>query len=79
MAIPESLNIDQFSKYMKSIRVLYMSDEDFRNLCDDYNMSKVNIEMYKGKLQEDIQRRLEFENLSQDLEKEILRYLSKMK
>ena len=79
MPIPESLNIEQFSKYMKSISVLYLTDEDFKTLCDDYITTKTNIQKYQGRLREDVERKLEYEHLSIELEKEILRYLSKTK
>jgi hypothetical protein len=78
MSIPESLrNTELFSKYQGSINALYETDEDFRTLCDDYVASKTNMEKYNGRLKEDVQRKLEYENLTIELEKEIFRYIKK--
>jgi hypothetical protein len=56
-----------------------MIDEDFKALCDDYITSKINMKKYRDRLQEDVELKSEYEDLSMELEKEIIRYLDKMK
>jgi len=78
MPIPPALNIDEFADYKEVIVGLYMIDDDFRALCDDYSMSKMQIEKISAKSFEDKQRKIEYQQLSLELEKEILDYVNKL-
>ena len=78
MPIPPALDIDQFADYKEVINRLYQIDDDFRALCDDYSMSKMHIEKFSAKSLEDKQRKIEYQQLTLDLEKEILDYVNKL-
>ena len=75
MSIPLELNTAQLAEHMDAIRTLYLADEDFRSLCDDYCTVKISIEKFKGTSSKDLQRELEYKHLSVELEKEILYYV----
>jgi hypothetical protein len=77
MSIPNELNNEKFSKYMQSIIILYLADDEFKTICDDYCISKMNIEKYGKKSEEDIQCKSDYEALSVELEEEILRFIKK--
>jgi len=76
--IPPGLNIAQFAEYIETIKMLYRVDDDFKTLCDDYVTSKMKMEKSTGKPLEERRNELEYEQLSRDLEKEILDYVSKV-
>ena len=78
MPIPPALDIDEFAEYKEVINRLYLIDDDFRALCDDYSMSKTHIEKIIVKSLEDKQRKIEYQQLSLELEKEILDYVTKL-
>lgn len=78
MQIPKALHTEKFAEYLEAIKELYKVDEDFKALCDDYNTSKMNIEKFKDRSLEDKRRELEYKDLTQDLEKEILEYITKL-
>ena len=78
MPIPPALDIDEFAEYKEVINRLYLIDDDFRALCDDYSMSKTHIEKFDVKSLEDKQRKIEYQQLSLELEKEILDYVNKL-
>jgi len=78
MPIPPALDIDQFAEYKEVINRLYQIDDDFRALCDDYSMSKMHIEKFNAKSLEDKQRKIEYQQLALDLEKEILDYVNRL-
>ncbi len=77
MAIPEKLYSEKLSNYQESIKVLYLIDDDFKSMCDDYCCSKLNIEKYKKKMEDDFHMKVEYENLTKELEEEILMYIVK--
>ena len=77
MSIPEKLYSEKLSSYQDSIKVLYLVDDDFKNMCDDYCCSKINIEKYRAKMREDFHLKMEYENLSKELEQEIVAYIAK--
>jgi hypothetical protein len=79
MNIPDELNNEKFSMYRESIIVLYLADDEFKTICDDYCISKMNIEKYGKKSEEDIQCKSDYESLSLELEDEILRFINKNK
>ena len=78
MPIPPALDIDEFAEYKEAINRLYLIDDDFRALCDDYSMSKMHIEKWNVKSLEVKQRQIEYQQLSLELEKEILDYVNKL-
>ena len=75
MPIPLELNNGQFAEYMDAIRILYLADEDFKSLCDDYCTVRTSIEQFKGTSVRDTERASEYEDLSVELAKEILYYV----
>ena len=75
MAIPRELNVAQFAEHLDAIRILYVADDDFKSLCDDYCTVKTSIEKFKGSSARDLQRELEYKHLSVELEREILYYV----
>ncbi|MBS7234002.1 hypothetical protein KHA90_23630 [Flavobacterium psychroterrae] len=75
MVIPEALNTEKFAEHKDSIRILYLADDDFRIMCNDYCTSKIYIEKCKEKIQENAEYKVEYEHLFTELEKEILRYI----
>jgi hypothetical protein len=75
MTIPKTLYIEKFEKFMESIIILYLADDEFKAICDDYCLSKINVEEYRKKSQEDTQCQTEYESLSLELEEEILRFV----
>jgi len=79
MAVPKALYIDKFENFMESIIILYLTDDEFKAICDDYCTSKINIEKYKKKSEEDRQSKADYESLSVELEEEILKFLSRYK
>lgn len=79
MSSPSILNDSTFARYNDLIELLYENDENFKILCDDYVISKNHIEKYKQNVLNSLLTGQEFERLSNDLEKEILSYLEKMR
>ena len=75
MPIPRALNTAQFAEHMDDIRILYLADEDFKSLCDDYCTVRISIEKFNGTSSKDLQRELEYKHLSVELENEILYYV----
>lgn len=71
MPFPQALSALQFAKYMEVIQYLYATNEDFKSLCDDYATSKKNMENLVG-------QSLDYQQLSMELEKDILDYLKKI-
>ncbi|CAC9976130.1 hypothetical protein DBB36_22405 [Flavobacterium sp. WLB] len=76
MSIPLALQNEKFANCQESIKILYLVDDNFRCMCDDYNITKENVEFFKQKTEEDFQCRMEYETLSIELEEEILRYIA---
>ena len=75
MTIPRELNTAQLAEYMDAISLLYLADDDFKSLCDDYCTVKTSIEKFKNNPARDLQRELEYKHLSVELEREILYYI----
>ncbi|KUJ60801.1 hypothetical protein AR687_15435 [Flavobacteriaceae bacterium CRH] len=75
MALPNELYNAKFAEYLDSLKILYLVDDNFKIMCDEYCMSKNNAEKYKKKFEKDFRNKLEYENLSKELEEEILIYL----
>jgi hypothetical protein len=79
MGIPNALNIEKFAKDMESLIVLYLADDEFKAICDDYCISKMNLEKYRQKLKEDAQCEFDYETVATELEEEILRFIRERK
>ena len=77
MSIPEKLYSEKLSSFQESIKVLYLVDDDFKSMCDDYCCSKINVEKYKEIMRDNFQRKVEYENLTKELEDEIILYVIK--
>lgn len=75
MSLPNELYNSKFAEYIESLKILYLVDDKFKTMCDDYCVSKVNTEKYRKKFEKDFRHKLEYENLSKELEEEILIYL----
>ena len=78
MPFPPALDTEEFAEYKEVINRLYSIDDDFRALCDDYSMSKAQIGKFDVKSLEDKQRKIEYQQLTLELEKEILDYVNKL-
>ena len=77
MSIPEKLYSKKLSNYQEYIKVLYLIDDNFKSMCDDYCCSKLNLEKYKKKMQQNFQMKVEYENLTRELEDEIVLFITK--
>ena len=77
MSIPEELYNSKFAEFMESIKILYLVDDRLKTICDDYCHSKVRTEKLKKKFEKSFNQKLKSENLSKELEEEILFYLLK--
>jgi hypothetical protein len=75
MSLPNELYNAKFAEYIESLKILYLVDDEFKMMCDDYCDSKINTEKYYKKFEKDLHYKLEYENLSKELEEEILIYL----
>ena len=75
MSIPVELNAAQFVEHLNAIKTLYVADDDFKSLCDDYCTVITSLEKFKGNSAKDRQRELEYKHLSVELENEILSYV----
>jgi hypothetical protein len=75
MAVPKELYNAKFAEYIESLKILYLVDDTFKAVCDDYCTSRLKAEKFKKKFEKYFQHKLECENLSKELEDEILIYL----
>lgn len=78
MTIPKALYTEKFEKFMESIIILYLADDEFKAICDDYCVSKINMEQYKKKSEEDLRWQAEYEMVAIELEEEILRFIKNL-
>jgi hypothetical protein len=77
MSVSEELYNAKFAEFMESIKILYLIDDKFKMMCDDYCHSKIKTEKLKKKFEKSFNQKLKSENLSKELEEEILFYLLK--
>jgi hypothetical protein len=77
MSIPDGLYNVKFAEYLESIKILYLIDDRFKIICNDYCTSKLNTQSYMRKFEKKFRQHLKFENLSKELEEEILIYIIK--
>ncbi|OIV41183.1 hypothetical protein BKM63_15800 [Flavobacterium johnsoniae] len=75
MSLPDELYNVKFAEYFESMRKMYLIDDRFKNICDDYCNSVANAEIYRKKFEKNFRHQLECENLSKELEEEILFYI----
>ncbi|WP_166924032.1 hypothetical protein [Flavobacterium poyangense] len=75
MSLPSELYNTKFAEYIESLKILYLVDNKFKTICDEYSKSRIKAEKYRKKFEKDFRNKLEFENLSKELEEEILIYL----
>lgn len=75
MDLPEELHSVKFAECFESVKMLYLSDDYFKIICDEYCLRKKMAENYKIKLIKHLRRIALFENLSKELEEEILIYI----
>lgn len=75
MSVPKELYNVKFVEYNESLKILYLVDDDFKSICDEYCKSKLRAEKFKRKFEKNFKHKLEYENLSKELEEEILIYL----
>jgi hypothetical protein len=78
MHTPLNLVILNFFEYRDTIKSLYLNDDDFKTLCEDYYTSRINMEKFKSRLLQERNRELEFEELSLKLEIEILDFIKRV-
>ncbi|WET03003.1 hypothetical protein [Flavobacterium sp. YJ01] len=75
MPLPDELYNIKFAGYFESIREMYMADKKFKMICDDYCVSISKTKNYDKRIERNLQHKLESENLSRELEEEILFYI----
>ena len=75
MSIPKELYNFKFEEYKESLHILYLIDDKFKLICDDYCCVKLKKAMFQKKLKHYLKKNLHFESLSNELEDEILIYL----
>lgn len=76
MPLSKVLNIIPLAEHLEMIKVLYVTDENFKTLWDDYHTSKVNLKRSRERSLEEMRSELEYQQLADDLEAEILAYLN---
>lgn len=75
MAVPKELYNAKFVDYIESLKILYLVDDKFKMICDDYCTTRLKADKFKKKFEKHFQHKLECDNLSKELEDEILIYL----
>ncbi|MBE8725982.1 hypothetical protein [Flavobacterium hungaricum] len=75
MALPQELLNIKFAEYIEDLKALYFYDENFKAVCDEYCVTKNKAGKASEKLRRDLADQLAYENLSKELEEEILIYL----
>ncbi|MGO4770479.1 hypothetical protein ACEN2I_02365 [Flavobacterium sp. W22_SRS_FK3] len=77
MSVPEELYNAKFAEFMESIKILYLVDDKFKSICDEYCTSKIETVKFQKRLEKNFNQKLKLENLSKELEEEILFYILK--
>ncbi|WP_163397571.1 hypothetical protein [Flavobacterium fluviatile] len=77
MSVPQELYNAKFAGFMESIKILYLVDDKFKAICDEYCTSKIETVRLQNRLEKIFSQKLKIENLSKELEEEILIYLLK--
>ncbi|QLC64762.1 hypothetical protein LPB248_00220 [Flavobacterium sp. LPB0248] len=76
MSVPSALQNEKFANCQESIKILYLVDDKFKCICDDYCTTTDKVEIFKKRIEEDFRNRIDYENLAKELEEEILFYIS---
>jgi hypothetical protein len=77
MSLPQELYNAKFAEFMESIKILYLVDDKFKRICDEYCISKIQTSKLQKRLEKDFNQKLKIESLSKELEEEILFYILK--
>lgn len=77
MSVPEELYNAKFADFMESIKILYLVDDKFKTICDEYCTSKAETVKVQKRFEKNFNQKIKLENLSKELEEEILFYLLK--
>ncbi|PIF30199.1 hypothetical protein CLU81_0610 [Flavobacterium sp. 9] len=77
ISIPKELYHLKFIEYLESLEVLYFIDNHFKLICDEYCRSKQNADICDRKIEKFFYHILKEENLSKELEEEIVIYILK--
>lgn len=77
MSVPEELYNSKFAEFMESIKILYLVDDKFKSICDEYCTNKMETVKVQKRFEKNFNQKLKLENLSKELEEEILFYLLK--
>ena len=75
MPLPDELYNIKFAGYFESIKEMYKSDKKFKTLCDEYCTCVSNAKNYEKQIKKDLHHKTASENLSLELEEEILFYI----
>lgn len=76
MPLSKVYNVIPLAEHLDTIKVLYVTDENFRTLWDDYHTSKINLKKSRERSLEEMRSELEYQQLADDLEAEIITYLN---
>lgn len=77
MSVPDELYNAKFAEFMESIKILYLVDDKFKTICDEYCISKTQTVKVQKRFEKNFNQKLKLENLSKELEEEILFYILK--
>lgn len=77
MSVPEELYNAKFAEFMESIKILYLVDDKFKTICDEYCISKIETVKVQKRFEKNFNQKIKLENLSKELEEEILFYILK--
>lgn len=75
MLPPDELYNLKFTGYFESMTKMYLKDTRFKTICDEYCSSIYNTKTYNRRIERNLQHKIKSENLSRELEEEILFYL----
>ncbi|MHC0444673.1 hypothetical protein [Flavobacterium phragmitis] len=75
MAIPNELYNVKFAEWSESIQILYLVDDKFKKICDDYCAAKTDTIKFEKRLASNFDKKTKSKNLEKELEEEILFYL----
>lgn len=67
--------LSKFPSHRNLILDEYMNNEEFKSLCEDFYSTARTLETYQERMMSDVKNELEYRNVFQDLEKEIIRFL----
>jgi len=75
MSISKELYNVKFEDYKESLQILYMADDKFKSICNEYCTIKKKKAKFEKKFEKYFQKKLKYDSLSEELEEEILIYL----